>query len=162
MAADLANVIRDILANNPRTIWFPLGETAEQRAATISGLPSEAQEVMLKAMREVILEGYEEVVQDYSLEDLMAVDAPLDEQEFRQCSDDWRLRIFEGEAGRFYDFNGWPGDNERGAGYFYPREGEPVLVFTNGDCDLVTDLPELKEVVEEYMEWRELHDGPEE
>jgi hypothetical protein len=121
----------------------------------IEGLPSDARVAALDIIIRHVLDGYEVPAEDHSLEFLMQTEgerAELDgDDEELICSDDWRLRIFRGSGGTVYDFNGWPGDNECGAGVFYPANGdEPVDIFGNGDEDLVPAEDEFSDLVQEY------------
>lgn len=160
----LIAAIQEALQAVPEVYDFDLSQTPEQRAKMIEELPLDARVAVLDILVRHVLDGYEVPDENCSLEFLMQTEserAELEEDEELVCSDDWRLRIFRGADGTVYDFNGWPGDNECGAGVFYPANGdEPVDVFGNGDEDLVPAEDEFSDLVQEYSARRHKSNRP--
>ncbi len=148
----------------PEIYDFDLSQTPGQRAEMLKNLPPDARVAVLDILIRHVLDGYEVPDENRSLEFLMQTESErleLEEDEDLVCSDDWRLRIFRGSDGTVYDFNGWPGDNECGAGVFYPANGdEPVDVFGNGDEDLVPAEDEFSDLVQEYSARRHKSNRP--
>ncbi len=76
-------------------------------------------------------------------------------EDARLHSEDWRLILHEDEHGFLCDFNGWPGDNESGAGVYYGIETESILwLFDNEDTQLCTSIAELEETIKGYEPYR--------
>jgi len=148
--------IGELLRTEPRTVFFGSFQSQEERMDAIGKLAHQEQEAVLDILVRHILDWYEVSDTERSLKYLMQ--PQTDTYDELVCSSDWRLRIFEGPKGVLFDFNGWPGDNERGAGVYYaPDEAAPIDVFDNGDEDLVPskDAPEtLGAIVEEYSQRR--------
>lgn len=159
----LAQTLRATLfAAPPRLFWFGLGQTREERAAMMAEIPPGAQRAALHIMRTVILADVWAGAEDRPLIHYMATDAELAGEpdhvaELRAWSMDWRLILTEGPAGFLCDFNGWPGDNESGAGVFCDsRTGELSPIFENVDGGLTPARESLQGIVASYELTRNL------
>jgi hypothetical protein len=151
-----ATEIGELLRTKPRVIYFGGFQSYGERMDAIGKLTQQEQEAVLDILVRHILDWYKVSDTERSLKYLMQ--PQTDTYDELVCSSDWRLRIFEGPKGALFDFNGWPGDNERGAGvYHVAGKAAPIDVFGNGDEDLVPskDAPEtLNAIIEEYSQRR--------
>jgi hypothetical protein len=151
-----ATEIGELLRTKPRVIYFGGFQSYGERMDAIGKLTQQEQEAVLDILVRHILDGYEVSDTERPLKYLMQPQA--DTYDELVCSSDWRLRIFEGPKGVLFDFNGWPGDNECGAGVYHAADkATPIDVFGNGDEDLVPnkDAPEtLNAIIEEYSQRR--------
>jgi len=146
-----------------RTYWFETGQSRAEREATMNLVPPAAQKAALKIVKEHILEPLaEELPADRPLLFFMATEdeeVDDDEQEQRLHSSDWRLICRESPDGLLCDFNGWPGDNEDGAGVYVDFATRRMTVlFVNSDSALEGRWPEHAAVLKWYEKQRQ---GPE-
>jgi len=158
MTSPFPSELKWLLACAPTVVDFPAGQGQQERERALGGLAPEARAAMLHVLERYVLAGFRVPEEFRALRCLMAAcgsvpdDSPLAEL---CCSDDWRLRVFANESGTLYDFNGWPGDNEAGAGVFQRPGSCPLVdIFGNGDEDLVAVADEYYEVVRAYARRR--------
>lgn len=153
-----ADSLRELLGTAPTTYSFRADQTRELRAATMDMVPEAARRAIMAILLEHVLfhrrvglcADPQPLLYYMATEDEMVADAEL-----RRHSPDWRLDVYYGAEGALYDFNGWPGDNEDGAGLYMSRaEDNLYTVFTNQDQSLAAMSPEHWEVVEEFAEKR--------
>lgn len=156
-----------------RVFWFGAHQTRAERAAMLDTVPVEAQRVMLTIMKDTILgldpeDALRRGAWDQPLLYYMATDEETDEclrdgvEDIRGHSTDWRLILIEDAAGFLCDFNGWPGDNECGAGVYVDRAtGQTAQVFSNSDQNLETLFPEFEDVLAVHAALRNGLRGPE-
>lgn len=150
-----------LLKGSPRIFWFEAGQTAAERAAMVRAVPEAARRLAREIMVRYILEYLSEP--EYADKPLLWFMATEDEvtddvmaEEARAHSYDWRLILHEDEKGLLCDFNGWPGDNEAGAGLYLARAiGHTALLFSNGDSSLDTEFGWLGAVVRAYQRHRQ-------
>lgn len=148
--------VEALLGCTPVVYDFGLAQSSSERLARVRALSPHAARAALDILVRIILDGYELDGPQKNLEYLMDVEdlgrEEGEDDEIRPFSGDWRLRVFERDGDVLYDFNGWPGDNESGAGVFYTAEApnNPIDVFLNGDEDLVAASDEFEEAVEDY------------
>jgi hypothetical protein len=154
--------VETLLGGTPQIYDFGLAQSASERQSAIRALSTHAARAILDIIVRMILDGYTLDEPQKNLAYLMDVEdwdreGDGDESdEIHPCSGDWRLRVFEHDGDVLYDFNGWPGDNESGAGVFYAAENSenPIDVFLNGDEDLVAASDEFGEIVDDYASRR--------
>lgn len=147
-----------LLDTTPRVIDLSLGQSNEERNKAVSDLaPHESTAILTVLTKNILSEANINLPDPTpSLLDILAVDenSLYYDDEWRALSYDWRLRVAESEEGRFYDFNGWPGDNELGGGWYYPTNGEAIMVFENKDTQLDASDPAYTNVVSCYEDLR--------
>ncbi len=154
-----------LLATEPEIIDFPSEDTEAERKKRISDLKNEDRnrlfDMIYKDLDDIY--GIEEKCDLYQL---MKVDNGDDEDDeddednsdddlpdWEGISPDWRLRIFRGPTGVFYDYNGWPGDNESGSGVYYDASGS-MRIFENNDQSLIPVDEKHAECVDMYSKIR--------
>lgn len=155
---------RLLFETTPVVYWFEADQTVAERAALMATVPEAAQKVAREIMVTDILEYLDYLAgpeyQDKPLLYFMATDddstVSEEDWEARQHSYDWRLILYTDEHGILCDFNGWPGDNEHGAGVYFERDtGRSLTLFGNGDASLEAGVDELESVIDEYETYRQ-------
>jgi hypothetical protein len=142
-----------LLSCTPVVYEFDSAQSATDRSTGIRTLPPHAASATLDILLRIILDEDELDESQKRLEYLMGVDCPGEgDPQSHPYSNGWRLRVFERDGDRLYDFNGWLEDAESGAGVFYPVENpdNPIDVFLNSDEEFVAVSDEFVEVIEEY------------
>jgi len=141
----------------PRVYWFGDGQTEKERTIMMNKVPKNVQTIArMIIMRILGLNSSDKpLIWFMATEDVSNDVLAHGDEEERLHSVVWRLIYYEDEHGILCDFNGWPGDNESGAGYYYEEEtGHTVLVFDNSDTSLSTNIAELKDVIKAYEPYR--------
>jgi hypothetical protein len=130
-----------LLDTAPTVYHFESRQSYAERAALMATVPADAQRAAKLALP---------VILAYYLDEMAAAEkegprpliyymsAELEEEEWRCQSEDWRLAIHANDELCFCDFNGWPGDNESGAGVLWQRDRPDTMtvVYENGDMSL--------------------------
>lgn len=111
-----------LLVVEPKIIKFEICDTKYERIEKVKLIPEEIKKHIVNF---IIKEMYPPK-NNNKIFDLMGVGNYV-------ASYDWELKIFDLYGSRFYDFNGWPGDNECGFGYLINPFKK---IFVNRDCDL--------------------------
>eukprot|EP01119_Soliformovum_irregulare_P024200 TRINITY_DN8619_c0_g1_i1.p1 TRINITY_DN8619_c0_g1~~TRINITY_DN8619_c0_g1_i1.p1 ORF type:complete len:267 (+),score=83.28 TRINITY_DN8619_c0_g1_i1:199-999(+) len=131
-------------------------ETDGDRTRDLKKLKSPVRDLIHQWLIESNEESGDMDLKDYSLENLMAPEDDVDEDLHDEAyySTDWQLLTFKGKDGTFYDFNGWPGDNESGFGTYVSKNGETTRIFTNTDMVLYPSSEEFADLVKKYEQVR--------
>eukprot|EP01118_Nematostelium_gracile_P009795 TRINITY_DN3314_c0_g1_i3.p1 TRINITY_DN3314_c0_g1~~TRINITY_DN3314_c0_g1_i3.p1 ORF type:complete len:275 (-),score=90.79 TRINITY_DN3314_c0_g1_i3:55-879(-) len=149
----VVTIIEGLILGSVRPKTQNLEEKSEkQRKSDIKKLGDHARRTILRFLREG---KDDEVPEDMSLEELLRTfDDADDVMDFCYWSPDWRLVTFKNDDGTFYDWNGWPGDNENGFGVFCPKKGNPIEVFRNSDTSLSASEERFTDLVKRYEQAR--------
>jgi hypothetical protein len=156
--------LQSLLSAEPVVYSFDPNQTGAERRALMAQVPPDAQDAARTIMLYYILAWCLDDGEDGPYAGERAAGRPLlyymaawdemdeilenEDEEIRGHSSDWRLAVYDAPGATFYDFNGWPGDNEAGAGLYRSAGArETVLVFTNSDRSLAAARPEHAEVV---------------
>ena len=147
--------LQTLLSGPPTIHGFPLGQTRAERAAIMKTIPTAGREAIQVALTDYILDELlgTEIRRDRGALYYMATEEETDaegEWDVLQYSEDWRLVTFSSAAGTFYDFNGWPRDNEVGVGLFQAPGYGLRAIFDNDDQSLTAVWPIHAVAVGEY------------
>lgn len=139
-----ADMLSGLLQTLPhKTVLFTPNDTRDERVGRLAELNPTELSAIRKILTAYILDDCD-LPHDCPLIDLMATadsEHPDEEKDWWRHSYDWRLTVYTAASGYLYDFIGWPGDNESGAGLFqHSGLAGPyhpfVVIYTNSDQKL--------------------------
>jgi len=168
-AAETEAVI-DLLKTKPLILYFPSGESAEDRQRKLNTLSPFDRELIAYIIHQYVA-GYKNWAPEGEQWGLLPVDplyymATEDQDlspseidwELRTASHDWRFIMYSKPDSpyRLVDFNGWPGDNESGiVGLIYKDTLIQLAINSDTWLDVNVDNVDVVKALEDYEAIRE-------
>lgn len=148
-----AEVLDSLLCSTPTEYYFYLGQRKQERQTLMDSIPAHGQEAIQMGLKNLVeavqgvFDGSKPPIFYMLTDEEHCGSTDMDYSECRFMSEDWQLDMYTDGRNYFYDFRGFPNDNEMGVGLFRAEGSAPVLIYTNKDQVLVSQKHKLYAVL---------------